>query len=432
MTRILAAAFALLAVAGSALADAKKPNIVLIMADDFGFECVRCNGGTYQTPNIDALAAGGVRFTHAYSTPLCTPTRVQIMTGRYNFRNYVKFGEFDFKERTFAHVLKGAGYATCIAGKWQLAGGLKAPHEAGFDDYCLWQFDPDTKGSRYADPRLFRNGEPMKGLEGKYGSDVFCDHLCQFVTKNKDRPFFLYWPEVLTHAPYEPTPDTDRPKRAAKGKEARRGAEAVKNFPDMVAYLDKVVGRLVEHLKKEGVWENTLLVFTGDNGTGKDIKSVLDGKDYWGGKGTTTARGTHAPLIVSWPGKARAGKVCDDLVDFTDVRPTLADAAGAGLPKGVTLDGRSFLPQVRGEMGNPRESIFCHYEPRHGKNNTKTRYAQDRRWKLYQDGRLYDLAADPDEKKPVAADGMTAEGKAARARLQAVLNRYEKEKPFAS
>src|SRR5829696_1287042 len=250
MKRFLWVTLAAILAAAAAPAADRKPNIVLILADDFGFECVRCNGGTsYQTPNLDALAAGGVRFTHAYATPLCTPSRTQLLTGRYNFRNYVKFGEFDFKERTFAHVLKDAGYATCIAGKWQLAGGLQAPHQAGFDDYCLWQFDPDTKGSRYASPKVFRNGEPMTGLDGKYGPDVFCDHLCAFASKNKDRPFLLYWPEVLTHAPYEPTPDSNRPKPAGKGKEARKGAEAVKNFPDMVTYLDKVVGRLVAHLK---------------------------------------------------------------------------------------------------------------------------------------------------------------------------------------
>jgi arylsulfatase A len=120
--------------------------------------------------------------------------------------------------------------------------------------------------------------------------------------------------------------------------------------------------------------------------------------------------------------------VCDDLIDFTDVLPTLAKAAGAELPRGVTLDGRSFLPQVRGESGSPREAIFCHYEPRHGKNTTKTRYAQDRRWKLYQDGRLYDLAADELEKAPVKS--ASPEADAARTKLQATLDGMEKAVPF--
>ena len=413
------------ACATDAPAAPKKPNIVLIMADDYGFECVGCNGGPYKTPNLDKLAAGGVRFTRAYSTPLCTPSRVQIMTGRYNFRNYVRFGEFDFQERTFAHVLKSAGYATCIAGKWQLGEGMKLPHDAGFDDYCLWHFGEGVKGSRYADPKLYRNGELMKGLEKRYGEDVFCEHLSAFASANKDRPFFLYWPMTLTHAPYEPTPDSDDPgKPRPKGKAARR-AGAGTYFPDMVEYADKVVGRLVAHLEKEGLRDNTLILFTGDNGTGRDIRHTLNGREVQGGKGLTTTFGTHAPLIASWPAAAAKGNVCADLVDFTDVLPTLAAAAGAELPKGVTIDGRSFLPQIQGEKGIPRDWVFCHYEPRHGKNNRKVRYAQDARFKLYQDGKLYDTEKDPLEQKPLKDDPLPA-----RAKLQAVLDRFEKEAPF--
>ena len=404
-----------------------KPNIVLIMADDFGFECVGSNGGGYKTPHLDALAAGGVRFTQAYSTPLCTPSRVQIMTGRYNFRNYVRFGEFNFKERTFAHVLKDAGYATCIAGKWQLGEGMKLPHEAGFDDYCLWNFGEGVKGSRYAAPKIYRNGELMKGLEKRYGPDVFCEHLCAFASANKDRHFFAYWPMVLTHAPFEPTPDSDDPNRPrVKGKAARKTG-AGEYFADMVEYADKVVGRLVAHLEKEGLRENTLILFTGDNGTGKGVRSRLNGREVVGDKGNTTTLGTHAPLIANWPAAAAKGKVCPDLIDFTDVLPTLAAAAGAKLPTGVTLDGRSFLPQIRGEMGTPRDWIFCHYEPRHGKNNRKVRYAQDTRYKLYQDGRMYDLENDLLEQKPLPIKDAPDP---ARDKLKAVLDRFEKEAPF--
>ena len=124
-----------------------------------------------------------------------------------------------------------------------------------------------------------------------------------------------------------------------------------------------------------------------------------------GDKGNTTTLGTHVPLIVNWPGTAAKGKVCDDLIDFTDVLPTLAAAAGAELPKGVTLDGRSFLPQVKGEKGDPREWIFCHYEPRHGKNDRKVRYAQEHRYKLYQDGRMYDLDSGPARTEAAADQG---------------------------
>jgi arylsulfatase A len=416
MKRFIFCLAALVFIGQFAFAAERKPNIILIMADDFGFECVGCNGGGYKTPNLDALAAGGVRFTHAYATPLCTPSRTQIMTGRYNFRNYVRFGELDFKERTFAHVLKGAGYSTFIAGKWQLAGGLKGPHDAGFDEYCLWQIYAADKGSRYDSPTIHANGKKLDGLDKKYGPDVFREYVEEFITRKKDKPFFIYWPMVLTHAPFEPTPDSNLKKKAGNA-----------CFPDMVEYLDKNVGKLVEHLDKLGLRDNTLILFTGDNGTGKPITSKLDGKDVKGDKGNTTTLGTHTPLIASWPGTAAKGKVCNDLVDFTDVLPTIAAAGRGDLPKGVTIDGRSFLPQIKGEKGSPRDWIFCHYEPRQGKNDRKVRYAQDQRYKLYQDQRMFDLRNDPLEKSPLP---ITDARDPARERLGAVLAKFEKESPF--
>ncbi|MCI0699870.1 MAG: sulfatase-like hydrolase/transferase [Planctomycetia bacterium] len=422
--RFTITAFVSLLLAAHATA-ADKPNIVLIMADDFGYECVGCNGGAYKTPNLDALAASGVRFTHAYATPLCTPSRVQLMTGRYNFRNYVTFGQLDLKEKTFAHVLKAAGYSTFIAGKWQLAGGLKGPNDAGFDEYCLWQIFEQNKGSRYAAPKLHANGKLLEGLGKKYGPDVFEEYIEDFISRNKDKPFLVYWPMVLTHSPFEPTPDS-KP-------DAKPGPAT---FPDMVAYTDKLVGKLVAHLEKLKLRENTLILFLGDNGTGKPITSKLNGKDVKGDKGNTTTLGTHVPLIASWPGthpqpppirEGARGRVCADLIDFTDMLPTLAAVAGAELPRGVTLDGRSFLPQVKGEKGNPREWIFCHYEPRHGKNTAKVRYAQDTRFKLYNDGRMFDLEKDPLEQKPLPVKDARDPD---REKLKAVLDKFEKEAPF--
>jgi arylsulfatase A len=421
MFRLLSALALLLAGAVPVwAAPATKPNIVLIMVDDFGFECVGCNGGGYKTPNIDRLAAGGVRFTNAHSMPLCTPTRVQIMTGRYNCRNYVRFGQFPFGERTFAHLLKDAGYATFIAGKWQLNGGLKGPNELGFDEYCFWQIFTENKGSRFANPKIHANGKLLTGLEKAYGPDIFEQHIEDFVSRHKDQPFFVYWPMVLTHAPFEPTPDS-RP----GGKQNNQT-----NFRDMVEYMDKLVGKFDAHLQKLGVRDNTLLIFTGDNGTGRPIRSTLNGKPVQGGKGTTTVYGTHAPLVVNWPAAGVKGKVCDDLIDFTDVLPTLVAAGGAKPPSGAALDGRSFLPQIKGEKGHPREWIFCHYEPRHGPNNSKTRFVHDKEFKLYQDGRLIDLNADELEKSPIPEGKETAAAAAARKKLQAVFDRFEKESPY--
>ncbi len=427
--RLLAAAACLACLAFSTLNAAERPpNVVLIMADDLGFETLSCNGGaTYDTPNLDRLAAEGVRFTHCYSTPLCTPSRVQIMTGRYNFRNYDEFGYLDPKEKTFGNLMRHAGYATCIAGKWQLNGlsypekypesfrmDRKRPHAAGFDQWCLWQLTRERRdGERFANALVDYNGEEFKRLEGGYGPDAFRDFILNFITEHKDGPFFVYYPMVLTHDPFVPTPDS--PEWADPKKRMKKDNRF---FKDMVEYMDKNAGKIVAHLEKEGLMENTLLIFTGDNGTKGSITSKMrDGSTITGGKGTTPDAGTHVPLIACWRGKS-PGAVCEDLIDFTDVYPTLASVVGTDV-SGEVLDGRSFLPQIRGEKGNPRDWVFCHYTPRWGSND-HTRFVRDHVYKLYIDGRFYNVPADVLEKNALTPEDM--ENPAARERLQAVLD----------
>ncbi|UCG57981.1 MAG: sulfatase-like hydrolase/transferase [Phycisphaerales bacterium] len=402
---------------------AKRPNIILIMADDIGYECLSCYGSaSYKTPVLDRLAATGVRFTHGYSQPLCTPSRVQIMTGRYNFRNYIKFGNFDYKERTFAHVLKSAGYKTCVAGKWQLMGeGADGPFKAGFDEYCLWHMEDvyGPKGSRYRNPKIVQNGKLLGVLDGNYGPDVCCDYVRGFIERNKSGPFLVYYPMILTHGPFEPTPDSPE------------WGQSVSNrrfYVDMVEYMDKTIGRIVQKLDQLGLRENTLIIFTGDNGTPGGITSQMtDGTSIAGGKSKTTDAGTHVALIANWIGTTLTGKVCDDLIDFSDILPTLADVAGASLPKGVTIDGRSFLPQLRGEKGNPRDWIFCWYQRDPGKQ--LHRFARDKRWKLYDEsgadraGRLFDVSADVLEQNPIEQGQGGGEAAQARAKLQTVLDK---------
>lgn len=187
-----------------------KPNIILIMADDLGYEALGTYGGTsYRTPNLDRLAEEGMRFDHCYSMPLCTPSRVQLMTGKYNNRNYIGFGLLDPKEKTFGHYMKEAGYSTYIAGKWQLLGnpnqqqlaGNKigtTPEKAGFDDYCLWQID--QLGSRYKDPKLSTKNGGTQTYPGKYGPDIFLQKIVSFMEDNKDSPFLFttLWPLPMT------------------------------------------------------------------------------------------------------------------------------------------------------------------------------------------------------------------------------------------
>jgi len=421
-----------------------KPNIVLIMADDFGYECLRCNGGqSYDTPRLDEMAAKGLRFTNCHSQPVCTPSRVKIMTGKYNSRNYVAFETLSARETTFAHLLRAAGYKTCIAGKWQLSGRGKeypgtSPVAAGFDEYCLWQMDEQTSGSRYWAPTIRQNGRLLHGLADFYGPDVFSRFVCAFMEANRDRPFFVYYPMALTHGPHVPTPDS-RP----GGKGTKRDT---KYFRDMVAYADKIVGRILDKLHETGLAGNTLVLFTGDNGTDKKITSLWGNRQIRGGKGRTIDTGTHVPLIAYWRGVTPEAAVCEDLIDFSDFLPTFVDLSEAPVPPGLMHDGVSFLPQVQGRRGTPRDYIFCHYEkgkypyegqktragqgsePSQPKKNKLpyTRYVRDKRWKLYHDGKLFDVAADPDETAPIPA-GIDEQADAVRGRFQAVLERMEKQ-----
>src|SRR5829696_6106719 len=180
-----------------------RPNIILIVADDQGFETIAANGGTsYKTPHIDRLAANGMRFENAYAHPLCTPSRVALMTGQYNFRNYTSFGDLRLREKTFGNMLRDAGYKTAIVGKWQLSeGDFQAPFHFGFQDYLLWHFGTrldgvqtqPAPGSRYWDPVFYRNGELLPNVKGRFGPDVMADFVEDYVQQHQTEPFFLYY-----------------------------------------------------------------------------------------------------------------------------------------------------------------------------------------------------------------------------------------------
>jgi arylsulfatase A-like enzyme len=396
----------------------QKPNIILVMVDDLGYEGLSCYGSlSYRTPHLDKLAKTGVRFTHCYSQPLCTPSRVQIMTGQYNFRNYTEFGALHPRETTFGHILQKAGYATCVVGKWQLAARNKGigtyPDKAGFDEHCLWQVD--KLGSRYWDPLIQENGTIRDDLKGKYGPDVFLQYIQGFMERKKKGPFFIYYPMVLTHSPFVHTPNSIL-SEDKKGKNPRF-------FADMVAYTDQIVGKIVEKADELGIRENTVILFTSDNGTHVSIRSKMKDREVRGGKGTPTDAGTHVPFIVNWPGSSPAGKICKDLIDFTDFFPTLAQIADAKIPAKLTVDGISFLPQLKGKKATPREWVFCHYDPR-WQFFTPCRFVRDKRWKLYDDGRLFDLKTDLLEQSPVR-DDQDKEIPNIRKRLQQILDKMK-------
>jgi arylsulfatase A len=218
--------------------------------------------------------------------------------------------------------------------------------------------------------------------------------------RNRERPFFVYYPMALVHDPFLPTPDSAD----------RTSKDEQRNFEDMVAYMDKIVGRIDATIDRLGLRDNTVLIFTADNGTHSDIRSELDGKTIQGGKGSPIDRGTHVPMLVRAPGFGPGGRVLDDLIDFSDYLPTLADIIGAKAP--AETDGRSFWPRIQGKPGNPRDWSFTWYFPRpyaekldHPYRHPEVRFARDKRYKLYGDGRFFDLASDPEEARPLEHEG---------------------------
>ena len=403
-----------------------KPNIILILADDLGYETIGANGGTsYRTPQLDKLAATGVRFTHCFVQPLCTPTRVQLMTGRYNVRNYINFGNMDPQAVTFGNLLKQAGYATCIAGKWQLGRDIELPKKFGFDEYCLWQHT--RRPPRYANPGLEINGVEKNYADGEYGPDLVNDYALDFITRKKDGPFFLYYPMMLTHAPYQPTPDSRDWDPKAQGEQVNTDS---KHFADMVAYMDKLIGILVARLESLGIRDNTLILFVGDNGTGRGTRSMMGERLVIGGKGTTTDAGMHVPLIASWTGMVKAGRICSDLVDSTDFLPTLLQASGVAPPSGLSLDGRTFLPQVLGAEGQQRDWIYSWYSPRQSADMTVREFAFNHRYKLYRSGEFFDLSEDLGEKQPLTVASLDGEAAAAAKLLGRAMGRFADVRPL--
>ena len=398
-----------------------QPNIVLIMADDLGYECVSANGGSsYQTPCLDQLAKSGMRFEHCYSQPLCTPSRVKIMTGVYNIRNYTKFGVLPETETTFANLLRDAGYETCIVGKWQLKG---TPQQFGFDESCLWQLNRVPE--RYPNPGLEINSKRVDFKNGEYGPDIVSDFACDFIRRKRDKPFLVYYPMILTHCPFGPTPDSPAWDPTSKGSQTYKGDPQY--FPDMVAYMDKIVGKLATTLEETGQSQNTLVIFTGDNGTDKPIVSMMGEQQVVGGKKKMTDAGTRAAMIAHWPGTIAKGRVSQDLVDFSDFLPTFCAAAHVKIPATLKIDGVSFLPQLLGETGVPRQWVYCWFS-RNGEGKGQ-QWARNQQWKLYGDGRLYDISTDPLEQSPIAQATLTAVQASNHSMLQAVLNGFREARP---
>ena len=406
----------------------RPPNIIMYLADDIGREAFNSYGGTsYKTPNIDRLAADGMRFTRAYSTALCTPTRVQLLTGQYNFRNYDYFGYFDTNLRTIGNYLQAAGYTTAMAGKWQFGGSFQTPHLIGFNEYLIWQLESPDFWNRYKNPTLTRNGEPAKQHPGAYGPDMLKEFVFDFMQRNRERPFFVYYAEHLTHDPFQPPPG--HPDYETHDE---TNVNDQKYFGAMVSYLDKNVGELMARLDTLGLRENTLVLFMGDNGTDVRVTSMMDGRPVQGDKWGSTDASNHVPFIANWKGTIAPGQVRDDFVDVSDLFATMLEA-GRSTILNVQSDGVSLYPTLTRGVPSPRKWIFTDFYrnrtpgPNTVRDGRPHRYVHDGQFKLYADGRFFDYLADPAEKSPLSESGLSPLARSAYQTLREAMTSMEAE-----
>ena len=407
----------------------KQPNILLIMADDVGCDAIGCYGGqSYPTLHIDALATGGMKFSHAFAMPVCHPSRICLMTGRYPFR----FGEEGAEWGGFPQSGEGisigdrmrlAGYATAVAGKWQLCSmkdDLGHPSRVGFDEWSLFGWH---EGGRYHDPLIYQNGAVRDDSVGRYGPDLYVEFLIDFMERchTAGKPFLAYYPMALCHD----VTDDLKDEHVAYYKDGRW-----MNYAEMVASMDDMVGRLVKALERIGSRDDTLVLFTTDNGTAgvsyltvdqqgqmvrPPVVSVQDGKVVPGGKGKLWDTGTRVPLIANWPARIPARQEVDDMVDLTDFLPTLAALAGLE-DEDVPRDGVSFAPVLLGsrERGDHREWVYLEHQGRS--------CLRSRDWKLYDDGRFFDLKNDPHESTSLSKEQLSGDARRQHAELTRILN----------
>lgn len=406
MTRLVAAALfaASLCFGGAGVSASRavdKPNLIVILSDDVGMGDIACYGGKYPTPRIDALAKGGTRFETCYAMPLCGPSRCMLLTGRYPFRtglinNQSAAAIQPGKEVMLPTVMKKAGYATASVGKWgQMSHG---PGEWGFDEYLV--FPGSGRYWREQTKVYHQNGQEKNLPEGVYLPDLMHDFLTDFITRHKEQPFCVYYPMSHIHGPIVKTPDS-------------KGDGNL--YADNIAYMDKLVGKLIDELDRQGLREKTVVLFAGDNGTARNsARSPVDGTPLSGQKATMHEGGSRVPLIVNWPGMTPAGIFNHDLTDFSDFLVTLAELGGAPLPEGRKIDGHSFAPQIRGEKGTPREWVYVELNG--------NSYVRDAKYKLTNGGELFDMKEAPFHELPVAKDSTEEAAVEARKRLQAVLD----------
>lgn len=428
----LLACLAIFAACCSSLGGAPaQPNIIYILADDLGFAELGCNGADkYKTPQIDALANAGVRFTRFYTVPLCGPSRALILTGRYGFRTgavtqdacktIIRTGEK--AEKMIPVVLKQAGYATAMIGKWGQLSPSGNPAEWGFDhdlhfkgSGMYWNSkvaQPMSEGGNVrGDPDTYViDGKTIKVKDDEYIPDILHRDATAWLEAHKSGPFFLYYSMSHVHGEILPTPDS-----VASPKGETDAARRQRHYVDNIAYMDKLVGKLMAELDRLKLRENTLIIFMGDNGSAKPNapEATIGGRRLEGEKGSMKEGGGLVPFFAVWPGVTPVGRVNAHVADASDLLPTFAELAGVALPAGRVIDGRSLVSQFKGDTKSPRTWAFCQLS-----NNF---YVREAGWKLDQAGTLYDMKDAPFKEVAVAADTKDEAALAARQRLAAAL-----------
>lgn len=386
---------AALLIVNGVVAQSQKPNIIFILADDLGIDGVSSYGADFfKTPVIDKLAKEGIRYTNAYTVPLCGPSRALILTGRYGFRTGSVNQDMTANikpsvETMMPTILKKAGYTTSMIGKWgQLPLG---PAEFGFDDYLRFFGSGVYVTKNDKKEKYVVNGKENVLKKDEYMPDLMHDHMVNFLSKHKKDPFYLYYSLSHVHGEIAATPDT------------KQGTTDYKElYADNIAYMDKLVGKLLHTLDSLKLRENTLIVFFGDNGTAGQAATIgrVNGQKLSGKKGTMQECGSLVPMIVNWPGVIKKPSVSSSLIDAADFVPTFAEIAGAPLPTTNILDGKSFAYQLKGGKGASREWIFT------GLGNDW--YVRSANWKLMKSGDLYDMRKAPFEEKLVVVDEKTS------------------------
>ena len=392
-----------------------KPNILLILADDLGYEKLGCYGGLKTvTPNLDRMAEQGVLFTRAYTSPVCTPSRMSLYTGTYTPRHCytsvlpVHKGTkkaVDFRKwKTYAQALRGAGYATSVTGKWQLATLEHHPDHirvAGFDSWCIWQiWRNGAKTTRYWKPVFNRDGRVRDDIADRFGPDVLSDYVIEQMraAQKADKPFLIHHNMMLPHWPIVQTPEDRKRSRSA-------------SLEGMIRCVDRQVGRILKAVQALETKRKTFVFFIGDNGTDEKKPRPTKAGEVTGGKTTLNDGGAHVPLIAWGSGVPKPGRRVDDLVDMADFFRSFCELAGADVPKGAAPDSLSFAGPLRGTGPGERRWVTSGVG--------KDFFVFDGSWRLHKSGKLFDCRKLPLEKPA----GRGPDAKAARERLQPVVSR---------